>query len=588
MAEFQFKCPQCGQAVTADESLRGQTAQCPFCEKGIVVPRKTNLEATTSSAPQKQSPNIHHSSTSNPHPSSDKRGNGANEKERAEDRLAWFYRKAMGFPVWVWMFTALAGIALLATIGISLSDKSFGENNFTFELQRVDFKTCPIIDGKSALANAIANSTEIADSIEIGRGYNHNESGFLQIIQVFSGKGVLVGLTHVPNKTFFVLTKRRYVDHVNLFPCIYVCVGTLRYLNKVNEFRTVYVFEEMPLELSRERLEKIAQRRVVKEIERQKQEETMRMERERLALQERERNAQIEREMKKVRMENERKLQQMKAEAAARENAARQEAAKKEEEDRQQRYPEEQRQRAEYAATKLLPLSFDLSKRFRFQNALAKCIKSAVVTDRDWNRLTEMQKKKDWLGMLGVIDGNHMKEYPELDTIDGLMEKLNDRKFYVDFRWKRPIGDVYVTSDPSKRPTSVTSKNTDTRVSSRRRRRFVENSDSRSYDVKPIGKYNHGGLGGYGGYEGVTVEFVFGSSDVPIVLGGLVKGGMSNHGIFNDIESDFKENVLAKLKDDKEKGRLSPSEYEVKVDQAYQQFAKIIDNWLRTSEIAFE
>ena len=63
---------------------------------------------------------------------------------------------------------------------------------------------------------------------------------------------------------------------------------------------------------------------------------------------------------------------------------------------------------------------------------------------------------------------------------------------------------------------------------------------------------------------------------------------MSNHGMFNDIESDFKENVLAKLKDDKEKGRLSPSEYEVKVDQAYQQFAKIIDNWLRTSEIAFE
>ena len=63
---------------------------------------------------------------------------------------------------------------------------------------------------------------------------------------------------------------------------------------------------------------------------------------------------------------------------------------------------------------------------------------------------------------------------------------------------------------------------------------------------------------------------------------------MSNHGMFNDIESDFKENVLTKLKDDHEKGRLSPGEYEVKVDQAYQQFAKIIDNWLRTSEIAFE
>ena len=62
------------------------------------------------------------------------------------------------------------------------------------------------------------------------------------------------------------------------------------------------------------------------------------------------------------------------------------------------------------------------------------------------------------------------------------------------------------------------------------------------------------------------------------------------HSLLNKKEAreNSKENVLAKLKDDKEKGRLSPSEYEVKVDQAYQQFAKIIDNWLRTSEIAFE
>lgn len=38
MAEFQFKCPQCGQVVEADETCCGQTAECPFCGKGIVVP----------------------------------------------------------------------------------------------------------------------------------------------------------------------------------------------------------------------------------------------------------------------------------------------------------------------------------------------------------------------------------------------------------------------------------------------------------------------------------------------------------------------------------------------------------------------
>lgn len=40
MAEFKFNCPQCGQEIEADESARGQVAECPHCEKGIVVPSK--------------------------------------------------------------------------------------------------------------------------------------------------------------------------------------------------------------------------------------------------------------------------------------------------------------------------------------------------------------------------------------------------------------------------------------------------------------------------------------------------------------------------------------------------------------------
>ena len=36
---FEFKCPQCGQMVEADEAYRGQVAECPHCGKGIVVPR---------------------------------------------------------------------------------------------------------------------------------------------------------------------------------------------------------------------------------------------------------------------------------------------------------------------------------------------------------------------------------------------------------------------------------------------------------------------------------------------------------------------------------------------------------------------
>ena len=36
---MEFKCPQCGQMVEADESARGQVAACPHCGKGIIVPR---------------------------------------------------------------------------------------------------------------------------------------------------------------------------------------------------------------------------------------------------------------------------------------------------------------------------------------------------------------------------------------------------------------------------------------------------------------------------------------------------------------------------------------------------------------------
>jgi len=43
---FEFKCPQCGQMVEADESYRGQVAECPYCGKGIVIPRQNPRTGT--------------------------------------------------------------------------------------------------------------------------------------------------------------------------------------------------------------------------------------------------------------------------------------------------------------------------------------------------------------------------------------------------------------------------------------------------------------------------------------------------------------------------------------------------------------
>ncbi len=39
MAKFDFKCPQCGESIEADDSMCGEVAECPSCGKGIVVPR---------------------------------------------------------------------------------------------------------------------------------------------------------------------------------------------------------------------------------------------------------------------------------------------------------------------------------------------------------------------------------------------------------------------------------------------------------------------------------------------------------------------------------------------------------------------
>ncbi len=49
---MEFKCPQCGQMVEADESACGQVAACPHCGKGIVVPR--DVTSTHESAAKKR------------------------------------------------------------------------------------------------------------------------------------------------------------------------------------------------------------------------------------------------------------------------------------------------------------------------------------------------------------------------------------------------------------------------------------------------------------------------------------------------------------------------------------------------------
>jgi DNA-directed RNA polymerase subunit RPC12/RpoP len=38
MSEVKFVCPKCNQSLEGDESVRGQTVECPSCHTQIVVP----------------------------------------------------------------------------------------------------------------------------------------------------------------------------------------------------------------------------------------------------------------------------------------------------------------------------------------------------------------------------------------------------------------------------------------------------------------------------------------------------------------------------------------------------------------------
>jgi DNA-directed RNA polymerase subunit RPC12/RpoP len=57
MAQFEFKCPQCGESIEADDSLSGQAVECPYCGKGIVVFRG-NAQTGISQGKEFLSPNI--------------------------------------------------------------------------------------------------------------------------------------------------------------------------------------------------------------------------------------------------------------------------------------------------------------------------------------------------------------------------------------------------------------------------------------------------------------------------------------------------------------------------------------------------
>lgn len=167
--------------------------------------------------------------------------------------------------------------------------------------------------------------------------------------------------------------------------------------------------------------------------------EQRRLEDEQRRIREQAEQERVNRELQKQREENDRKLAAERAKAEIEAEKQRQEAARQAEEERKRRYPIEQKQRAEYASVKLGGISFDWKSYVRMQKDLLRYVYSIEVTEKKWRDLQNLQRDKNWLGMLGAIAEREMKDYPNEDNIDLLVKQLRTKEFHLSLKFTHKI-----------------------------------------------------------------------------------------------------------------------------------------------------
>ena len=260
-----------------------------------------------------------------------------------------------------------------------------------FNLMATDHNACPVSD--NTLAASLA-------SLEVGVAYE-NRFGDMVVSQVVNEIGVLAESAITCGRHVFVRTNRMYVDGVNLQRGLYVCTGTCQYHTVDGNMATVYVLDEMGQELADKRLAAIHE--------------------------------------EKMKEENDRKLAAIRAKTEMELEKRRQEEARKAEEERKKRFPIEQKQRAEYAEIKLVPISFRADSYFEMQQDLKKYVYSVCVTDKKWSELKKLQADKNWLGMLAAISEGEMPQYPEEKVIDEVIDRLRKETFHVEILFTHTI-----------------------------------------------------------------------------------------------------------------------------------------------------
>ena len=213
--------------------------------------------------------------------------------------------------------------------------------------------------------------------------------------------------------------------------------GMYRHGSALIGYRDVPMFE-LPNEeeiLQAEHLQKEEMRK-----QRQIQAEQRRFEDEQRRIREAAAQKKREAELRKLKEENDRKLaeenRKLEKEMRMQEQELEkrlQEQAKQDEEERKRRYPIEQKERAEYAKAILSEIAFDVNSYFGIQKDLKRFVYSVDATEKNWATLKNLQERQDWLGMLNIISGTQMKDYPVKEEIAAIIENLKKTKFHAEF-----------------------------------------------------------------------------------------------------------------------------------------------------------
>lgn len=166
------------------------------------------------------------------------------------------------------------------------------------------------------------------------------------------------------------------------------------------------------LEIARQKRQ-LAQEKVLAE-ERQKKEQELAEQKRQLAEMRRKQEAELAEKKRQMMIAEKEADEKAKAKAAAEAAAA---------------YPKIQAERKAYASKVLTALDLRLSSFILVDPFVKRFIKGMKIEDRSWRDLETALAKQDWLNALCAMSGEQLKEFPDMDAVNAIVESFRKKEF---------------------------------------------------------------------------------------------------------------------------------------------------------------